>query len=562
MIQKRNIARVFAALLEAARYKGAYGGRGSGKSHFFGEQLVEDCLAHRGMLAVCIREVQKTLAQSSKRLIEHKIRTLGVGSQFRVYKDKIETPGGGLIIFTGMQDRAVNNSARQVLADVRGLANDLVWFQYGIGDGPVSHAYISGTSTKVSGANVTAAYHAGRRVRAVGASTGTIYGSITSSSYSAPDTTVNYAWDSGALVSESLAISISQVPVTGAALPADAVSNVEASLASATTTDLGSLRNSRINVTGTTAITGFGTGANLLRIVRFSGALTLTHNATSLILLGGASRTTAAGDIGVYGSDSSGNWREISYAKANGAAVSNSALRGYLAGLAISNNGGTPNTKIDVAAGVCTDSTNLVSISCAASTIDCGTTGANGLDIGSLANSTWYHAFAIMKSDGTQAYLASTSATSPTLPSGYIYLRRIGSFRTDGSSHIVAFKQQGDNFWWAALSIDQNNATIPTTSGSFTLNVPSGVQVYPVFFFSCNPLDNTSRNISMDNGTGSGLCPFLVNVTLANNNGSSGQQIQQFITDTSQHLRWQDGLNTNNQGRVYTYGWIDRRGKT
>ena len=103
----------------------------------------------------------------------------------------------------GMSPGAVNNSARQVLSDVRSMANDLVWFQYGIGDGPVSHAYASATSTTVPGANVTAAYHVGRRVRAVGSSTGTIYGSIASSSYSAPNTTVNYTWDSGSLARHS-----------------------------------------------------------------------------------------------------------------------------------------------------------------------------------------------------------------------------------------------------------------------------------------------------------------------------------------------------------------------
>ncbi len=228
LIQKRNIARVFAPLLMPARYKGAYGGRGSGKSHFFGEQLVEDCLQQRGLLAVCIREVQKTLAQSSKRLIEHKIKTLGASREFRVFKDRIETPGGGLIIFTGMQDRAVNNSARQVLADMRSMANDLVWFAYGIGDGPVAHAYASATSTIVAGANVTAVYHAGRRVRAVGATTGTIYGSISSSSYSAPNTTVNYTWDSGSLANESLVISISQSPVTGAPVGQNCIPGLQA----------------------------------------------------------------------------------------------------------------------------------------------------------------------------------------------------------------------------------------------------------------------------------------------------------------------------------------------
>ena len=97
-------ARVFEPLLKPSRYKGAYGGRGSGKSHFFGELLVETCQAERGTSAVCIREAQRTLAQSSKRLIESKIPALGLGHQFKVFSDKIETPGDGLIIFRGMQD--------------------------------------------------------------------------------------------------------------------------------------------------------------------------------------------------------------------------------------------------------------------------------------------------------------------------------------------------------------------------------------------------------------------------------------------------------------------------
>jgi phage terminase large subunit len=75
---------------------------------------VEDCLAEpgisgRGLLAVCIREVQKTLAQSSKRLIEDKIRSLGVERQFRIFKDKIETPGDGLVIFQGMADHTAES---------------------------------------------------------------------------------------------------------------------------------------------------------------------------------------------------------------------------------------------------------------------------------------------------------------------------------------------------------------------------------------------------------------------------------------------------------------------
>jgi phage terminase large subunit len=66
--------------------------------------MVEECLLVPGTLAVCIREVQKSLMQSSKRLIESKIQSLGVGDQFKILHDRIITPGDGLIIFQGMQD--------------------------------------------------------------------------------------------------------------------------------------------------------------------------------------------------------------------------------------------------------------------------------------------------------------------------------------------------------------------------------------------------------------------------------------------------------------------------
>ena len=66
--------------------------------------MVEECLMVPGTLAVCIREVQKSLMQSSKRMIESKIQSLGVGSAFKILHDRIITPGDGLIIFQGMQD--------------------------------------------------------------------------------------------------------------------------------------------------------------------------------------------------------------------------------------------------------------------------------------------------------------------------------------------------------------------------------------------------------------------------------------------------------------------------
>jgi phage terminase large subunit len=109
-ILKIATAKIFEPLLaRGVRYRGAYGGRGSGKSHFFGELLVELCQAERGTSAVCIREAQKTLAQSSKRLIESKIANLGLGHQFKIFSDKIATPGGGVIIFRGMQDHTADS---------------------------------------------------------------------------------------------------------------------------------------------------------------------------------------------------------------------------------------------------------------------------------------------------------------------------------------------------------------------------------------------------------------------------------------------------------------------
>ena len=104
-------AAVFEPLLHPARYKGAWGGRGSGKSHFFAEKLIDDSLYEPGMLSVCIREVQKSLKQSSKRLIEMKLRDLGLGEKdgFKVFNEIIQTPGDGVIAFQGMQDHTAES---------------------------------------------------------------------------------------------------------------------------------------------------------------------------------------------------------------------------------------------------------------------------------------------------------------------------------------------------------------------------------------------------------------------------------------------------------------------
>lgn len=97
-------------LLTPARYKGAHGGRGSGKSHFFAEMLVEAHVMDPHRSTVCVREVQKSLGQSVKRLIESKIQSLGVSSLFDVQEAAIKTKGGtGRIIFQGMQNHTADS---------------------------------------------------------------------------------------------------------------------------------------------------------------------------------------------------------------------------------------------------------------------------------------------------------------------------------------------------------------------------------------------------------------------------------------------------------------------
>jgi len=95
-------------LLGPARYKGVHGGRGSGKSHFFAEMLVERSIMAKTDI-VCVREIQKSLDQSVKKLIESKIEALNAGSYFEVQDKKIHSSKGGLIIFQGMQNHTADS---------------------------------------------------------------------------------------------------------------------------------------------------------------------------------------------------------------------------------------------------------------------------------------------------------------------------------------------------------------------------------------------------------------------------------------------------------------------
>jgi len=108
-------------LLVPSRYKGAFGGRASGKSHFFAELLLERCLVKK-TFAVGIREVQKSLNQSVKKLLEDKIDLMGLNSSFKIMHDHILTPYGGRIIFVGM-----NNITASSITSLEGY--DVAWVE-------------------------------------------------------------------------------------------------------------------------------------------------------------------------------------------------------------------------------------------------------------------------------------------------------------------------------------------------------------------------------------------------------------------------------------------------
>ena len=113
-------------------------------------------------------------------------------------KDWSTTPGsntspGDQNWAEGQLPSTVNNSTRVLVADLRTDFEDGGWFNWGH-----TTVYASSTTFTVASTNVTAIYTVGRRIRAVGSSTGTIYGVISASAFST-NTTVTIVWDSGSL---------------------------------------------------------------------------------------------------------------------------------------------------------------------------------------------------------------------------------------------------------------------------------------------------------------------------------------------------------------------------
>lgn len=165
----------------------------------------------------------------------------------------------------------------------------------------------------------------------------------------------------------------------------------------------------------------------------------------------------------------------------------------YINGLVITNDATTPNTKLNISAGQCRDSNNLIDMILgdflaqgygtdnASTTLNFSVVGANGLANGAIAASTWYYIFVIGDSSNKNpvATLASTSATAPVLPFGYDSIRMIGVVKTNGSSQLLLFYQSGTGasrfFEWdapIAVTVTASGTSATYSAMDFSTGVP------------------------------------------------------------------------------------------
>jgi hypothetical protein len=243
-------------------------------------------------------------------------------------------------------------------------------------------------------------------------------------------------------------------------------------------------------------------------------------------------------------------------------------LRSYLAGLTLSRNSGTPNTKIDVAAGSCADDTNTLGLIVTAGTVDFGTVGANGLDTGVQILSTWYHIYAIGKVDGTTALLGSTSVSSPTMPTGYTLKRRIGSVFSDASVHFTSFTQDGDLFEWTTMNATVNSNNPGITAVLQTLAVPPGLNVIANFLVNIQNTNLTTPLYALfTDPITTDSTPAVGSSDVGRTYGGTGGTFDSTAhmsvrTDTSRRVR--SRLSFSDAGTqlvMHTRSWIDRRGR-
>lgn len=234
------------------------------------------------------------------------------------------------------------------------------------------------------------------------------------------------------------------------------------------------------------------------------------------------------------------------------------AIPGQLFGLTLSTAGSS--STFSVASGRAADGTGIETMILASSISK--TTGSwavgsgnGGLDSGTIAANTWYHAHLIKRADtGVVDALVSLSGSSPALPTNYTWSRRIGSMKTDGSKNWTTFYQNGDTFLWSVPVTDHGASDIGTTATLIVLTVPIGIRVkaiVSVYVQSANTYMITSPDQADTAPTGSLFTHY---------GNTAAASINQLDTDTSAQIRAR-GQAASLPLFLNTMGWIDRRGR-
>ncbi len=251
-----------------------------------------------------------------------------------------------------------------------------------------------------------------------------------------------------------------------------------------------------------------------------------------------------------------------------GAGGAVAAPYGYIAGLILSR---SANTTYGISAGTARDSTNvktasLTSVYTKTLASWAAGTATGSLDTGSAAVSTWYHCYIIYNATtSTSDILLSTSATSPTMPSGYAYKRRIGSLKTDTSGYITNFVQVGDEFLWTDPPLDINmDGTLSTSASNLTLSVPTGVKVQAIFNAAGSHSSTVTAIYISSPDADDEAADWNANTLVGSVNVLSTAAVETVPmvvrTNTSAQVRARS-QNTSTYLSVSTLGWWDDRGK-
>lgn len=359
----------------------------------------------------------------------------------------------------------------------------------------LAYTYVDGTSFTVPG-DYTDTFQPGRRVLCT-CTAGSIYGTVSTSTHAAGTTTVVVVADSGQLDSGLSTAYTSILTAEDQAVPTQLIVTKTAAY-TLLPSDINKIfiSNSASNYAFTIPTASTIPSGGWYRIKNINtGTLTLTGTIDGIV-----NPTLAQYDeafIFTNGSAWYGNLQKRYLSLATLAEIQ--AMLGIqkIDTLAIVNNTSTPNSKVDVTIAKIWNQETV------SFTIDMAASGANGLDTGAEAASTWYYIWAIYNGATTVAGLLSASATAPTLPSGYTYKQLIGAVYNSSGSNFVAFSQRGNKVMYSVPTVVKSNSFSANawTELSCAIGIPAIANKIQALFDT----EGSVLGLAL-NATGKGIC--------------------------------------------------------